>query len=207
MDGFIYKVTRLVNNKIYIGLTNITIENRWKEHVRVALNPSSPEYNFKFHRAIRKYGAENFNIEIIEKVCAEELQKRERYWINYYDTYNYGYNSTLGGDGQCKYDYDAIVEYYLTHNYNLLETCKNFGIYDQVVYSALKNNNIDYKNLPKTHSKKVGKPILLIEKNIIFNSMKEIDDYFGKKVGPNVRRCLNGITKKAYGFTWKELDE
>ena len=131
----------------------------------------SLEYDSKFHRAIRKYGVENFNVETIENIRVEELQERERYWITYYDSYNCGYNSTLGGDGQCKYNYDEIVEYYLTHNYNLSETCKNFGIYDQVVYNALKHSNIDYKSLPKSYSKKkVGKPILLVEKNIIFKS-------------------------------------
>ena len=59
----------------------------------------------------------------------------------------------------------------------------------------------------KSGGKKVGKPILLVEKNLIFNSMKEIDEYFGKTVHSNIRRCLNGTTKKAYGFTWKELEK
>ena len=33
------------------------------------------------------------------------------------------------------------------------------------------------------------------------------DNYFNKIVHPNIRRCLNGITKKAYGYTWRELEE
>ena len=36
--------------------------------------------------------------------------------------------------------------------------------------------------------------------------MKEIDEFFGKSAHPNVRRALNGVTKKAYGYTWKEID-
>lgn len=36
--------------------------------------------------------------------------------------------------------------------------------------------------------------------------MKEIDEYFGKQVHGNIRRCLNGITEKAYGYHWKEID-
>lgn len=36
--------------------------------------------------------------------------------------------------------------------------------------------------------------------------MTEIDNYFNKVVHPNIRRCLNGITKKAYGYTWKVVD-
>lgn len=37
--------------------------------------------------------------------------------------------------------------------------------------------------------------------------MTEIDKYFGKTVHPNIRRCLNGITKKAYGYSWREIED
>ena len=37
--------------------------------------------------------------------------------------------------------------------------------------------------------------------------MKEINDFFGKDVHGNIRRCLNGTTKKAYGYHWKEIKE
>lgn len=84
----------------------------------------------------------------------------------------------------------------------MIDTCKYFNVYDQIVYSALKSKNINYKHLINTSpKKKYNKKILLVEKNIIFNTMKEIDNYFGKIVHPNIRRCLNGITKKAYGYT------
>ena len=165
------------------------------------------DYNFPFHRAICKYGKENFTIEKIEECSDNIINEREKYWIQYYDSYNTGYNATLGGDGQLKYNYDEIVNFYLSHNFSLTETCKKFDIYDQVVYSALKSKNIDYKLLKNTTKKqKYNKKILLVEKNIIFNSMKDIDNYFNKVVHPNIRRCLNGITKKAYGYTWKEVN-
>lgn len=206
--GYIYKITCRPTNKIYIGKTQTTIQERWKEHCRVAFLPSHGDYNFPFHRAIRKYGVENFLVEKIDETDDnEKLKEKEKYWINFYNSYNNGYNATLGGDGQCKYDYDAIVNYYLQNNFSLKDTCKEFNIYDQVVYSALKSKNIDYKNLKSEKKKeKYKKKILLIEKNIIFNSMAEIDKYFNKSVHGNIRRCLNGNTKKAYGYTWKEIE-
>lgn len=71
-----------------------------------------------------------------------------------------------------------------------------------MVYNALKSKNIDYKKLKSSNKKNnYNKKILLVEKNIVFNNMKEIDEYFGKQVHGNIRRCLNGVTKKAYGFT------
>ena len=206
---YIYKVTCLKNNKIYIGKTESSIYQRWKEHCKAAFLESHGDYNFAFHRAIRKYGIENFQVEEIDR-CedSEELKEKEKYWINFFDSYKNGYNSTLGGDGQCKYDYDEIVNYYLNNNFSLIKTCQHFMIYDQVVYSALKSKNINYKNLKPTSQKQQhNKKILMVEENKIFNSMKEIDDFFGKQVHGNIRRCLNGVTKKAYGYTWKEVEE
>jgi len=70
----------------------------------------------------------------------------------------------------------------------------------------LQSKDIDYKNLKNTKPKTIhNKKILLVEKNIIFNNMAEIDKYFNKQVHGNIRRCLNGTTKKAYGYTWKEI--
>lgn len=206
--GFIYKVTCIPNKKIYIGKTEQTIEKRWKDHCYTAFLPSHSDYNFPFHRAIRKYGKENFIIEkLLEENDSNKLKELEKKLIKQYNSYNNGYNATLGGDGQKKYDYDAIVNYYLSNNFSLLKTCQHFNIYDQVVYTALQSKNIDYKKLKSTEKKKYSSKILCVEKNIIFNSMKEIDNFFGKEVHGNIRRCLNGITKKAYGYTWKEIEE
>lgn len=206
--GYIYKITCKTSNKIYIGKTESSVDKRWNEHCRAAFLESHGDYNFPFHRAIRKYGVENFIVETIDQTeDSEQLKEKEKYWINFYNSYYKGYNSTLGGDGQCKYDYDDIVNYYLTHNYSLKDTCLYFKIYDQVVYSALKSKNIDYKKLKSiSRGKKSNKKILCVELNKVFNSMTEINEYFNKTVHPNIRRCLNGTTKKAYGYTWKEIE-
>ena len=207
--GYIYKITCKDTNKIYVGKSESSMETRWKEHCRAAFLPSHGDYNFPFHRAIRKYGLDNFIVETIDKTDdSEELKEKEKYWINFYNSYYQGYNATLGGDGQSKYNYDDIVNYYLTHNNSMVETCKYFQIYDQVVYAALKSKEIDYKNLLKRNTPKRNKneKIFCVELNKTFNSMTEIDNYFNKVVHPNIRRCLNGITKKAYGYTWKVVD-
>ena len=206
--GYIYKITCIPTNKIYIGKTESTVQKRWKDHCRSAFLESHSDYNFPFHRAIRKYGINNFMIETLEKINdSEKLKVQEKYWIQFYDSYNQGYNSTLGGDGNCRYNYDEIVKYYLTHNNSVFATCQKFNIYDQVVYSALKSQNIDYKNLKTTTKNRYNKKILCVELNKIFNSMSEIDKYFKKPVHPNIRRALLGITKTAYGYTWKEVEE
>lgn len=89
MEGFIYKVTNKVNGKSYIGQTRNTVEFRWRQHYKA-------KDNKYFHRAIQKYGKENFEIITLEKCEVEKLNDREIFYINKYDTFNNGYNLTKG---------------------------------------------------------------------------------------------------------------
>ena len=98
MYGYIYKITNLVNNKLYIGqvVTYKGIQQRFERHIQSA----EAGADFKLSRAIRKYGKDNFTIEIIDFANSrEELNKKEKHWIYYYDSFNNGYNMTLGGEG------------------------------------------------------------------------------------------------------------
>lgn len=91
----IYSITNLINQKKYIGQSR-NIENRWKEH-RKSIN-SSDKYHYPLYRAIRKYGIENFSFQVIEQCKLEELDKREQYYIDKFNTIvPNGYNQTLGG--------------------------------------------------------------------------------------------------------------
>jgi group I intron endonuclease len=95
----IYKVTNLINNKVYIGITSKTIEERFSQHCH---DSYAEKDDFPFHYAIKKYGKENFKIEEIESVpTEEEAKEKEIYYIGFYDSYiknGKGYNATFGGD-------------------------------------------------------------------------------------------------------------
>jgi len=93
----IYKITNLINNNAYIGLS-INIENRWKSHRERAFDSDNKEYDKVLYQAFRKYGLENFKWEVLEECKPEELKEKEIYWINYYNTFKKGYNATPGGD-------------------------------------------------------------------------------------------------------------
>ena len=94
----VYKVTNKVNNKVYIGITNKGAGARFKQHLFDAEHGSQ----YRFHRAIRKYGKENFEVSIIA-FCnnADELKENEIKFISEYESMNpdKGYNMTEGGDG------------------------------------------------------------------------------------------------------------
>lgn len=85
----IYKIQNNVNGNFYIGKTKKTADQRFKRHY----------YNHKdgktyLYKAMRKYGFDNFSIEVLEETI--DLDNRERFWIK---TLQPRYNMTEGGDG------------------------------------------------------------------------------------------------------------
>lgn len=91
----IYKITNTINDKQYVGKTEKDPKKRWKEHLAAAKNNPL----MVISKAIRKHGIRNFKFEIIEECLSEDVNKKETYWIGKLDTFENGYNSTLGGDG------------------------------------------------------------------------------------------------------------
>ena len=89
----IYKYQNKINGHIYIGQST-NIERRCQQHIYDANNPERRGTGLEI--AIRKYGIENFTFEIVEQCGIEQLDERERYWINYYDSFENGYNQTPG---------------------------------------------------------------------------------------------------------------
>lgn len=102
IKGYIYCVTCLPTGKLYFGQTVMSIEERWRHHKGSAQRGS----DHKFHRAIRKYGEENFLVEEVLTVSAptkdilkKKLDYVEMRLIKRFNTKIDGYNSTDGGDG------------------------------------------------------------------------------------------------------------
>lgn len=93
----IYKITNNKNGKSYIGQSN-HIKRRWKDHRTRAFQSTSNQYNSHLYRAIREYGIDNFSFEVLEECSLEQLDEKEKYYIQFYDTYKNGYNLTEGGD-------------------------------------------------------------------------------------------------------------
>lgn len=94
----VYKITNKINNKVYIGITSKGLSARWKEHLYNAEHGCP----FKLYNALRKYGKENFSIELIDFCNSwEELEEKEKYYISEYKSLQdeFGYNMTEGGDG------------------------------------------------------------------------------------------------------------
>lgn len=92
----IYKITNILNNKIYVG-QSLNIPERWKNHVRYLNNCT--HHNTHLQYSWNKYGCKYFEFSIIETCEEEVLNDKEEYWIKRLDAYKKGYNLTKGGDG------------------------------------------------------------------------------------------------------------
>ena len=143
MNGFIYKITNKLNNKVYIGQTIQKPIERFYQHC--AKKCDKYILNMVIHKAIFKYGKDNFTFEVIEEVPKQQLNEREEYWIKYYNSYTDGYNSTKGGQKGNKpfknIDNKAIIEQY-QQGKSLRTIGKIFNIDKATVKSILIRNNI-----------------------------------------------------------------
>lgn len=94
--GRIYIIRNTINSKVYIGQTKVSLKLRFQNHLSAARNGK----DYVIGKAIRKYGEENFYIELLEECTIKELNERERYWISYFNSTNnkFGYNISIGGN-------------------------------------------------------------------------------------------------------------
>jgi len=94
----IYKSTNKITGKIYIGQTKHALDTRIKNHMK----ESKQESNRPFMLSINKHGIDNFTFETIDSANnSDELNDKEIYWINFYDSvFPNGYNVTGGGQGK-----------------------------------------------------------------------------------------------------------
>jgi group I intron endonuclease len=106
MTCTIYMITHIASNKSYIGWTSRDVSIRWKEHKQYSFNF---QHNTCYlHNALRKYGIDAFNWEIIQFLDSEdEAKQAEIFWISELNTNvnrgGFGYNETDGGEGNLGY--------------------------------------------------------------------------------------------------------
>ncbi len=151
----IYKATCIINDKIYIGQTKNKLEQRKNEHEYDAFHKF---FETHFHNSLRKYGIEKFKWSVIEECKTKiELNNREIYWINYYNSSNkkIGYNITKGGSGGDTYtnnpNYDDICNRksisMLGKNKGKDNGINKIGVKEQISNSVkLLWQNVEYRN-------------------------------------------------------------
>lgn len=221
--GYVYKYTS-PSSKSYIGQTIHSLIER------SGLNG----YKYKtcpiFFSAIKKYGFNNFKVEILGEYPLSELDKWEQYWIEYYDSYKKGYNATFGEHSEPikrkkkgkKIDqYNIKGEYIKTFN-SLAEAAGEIDSTYQAISAVLANIRPQHKgfiyryegqqppqpiNIQK-HNRLIGQYTLDNEFITTHSSSVEAAFKIGKNknAARNIRAVCTGDRNSAYGFKWKYLD-
>lgn len=152
--GCIYIIKNEINDLVYIGQTMLGIDKRWKDHIKA----SKRKTENKFYKAINTLGIENFHIETLEEdIPLGEIDDKERFYIQKYNSFERGYNSTKGGDGKNFSnldEYEIISLYYVglsatelgelynTSNTTILRVLSSHGV-ELRSQSALSNSDVE----------------------------------------------------------------
>ena len=218
----IYCFTNRYNNKKYIG-QSIQLEVRYDQHKRNCLNPNDHSYNSKFYRALRKYGFENFNYEILiqdDAFTKETLNEAEVYFISLYDSYYNGYNETPGGQysnnfTKLKQDevyaiYDDLSNPFLT----MREIAQKFNVsdslisminigkvwYQQGIRYPIRDSKIGHVKGEKVNTSfSTDEEIIEIRKMYVNHSLPEIYKKYKNKYS------FSGLKKIVYGANHQHL--
>lgn len=223
MSCGIYKIENLLNGKSYIG-QSIEIEHRFAKH-------KCAKDDFYIHRAIRKYGVENFSFKILEECNLEELNEKEKYWIKYYNSLTpNGYNMIPGGSNGAglvkgkeieQYDLDGIyITSYPSANQasqltgishgNICACCRKERNYAGEFQWKYKDSDKKIKTFKKiTKVVKKENIIQQIDKktNLVIKEYPTLSSA-GKEnkisIG-NISECCQGKRNTAGGYRWKKI--
>ena len=209
--AYIYQIVNDINQKIYVGKTEFSIEKRFKEHCKDAYNERYK--NRPLYSAMRKYGIENFHIELIEETNSPE--EREVYWIEQKRSFKNGYNATIGGDGKKYIDYDLVIKTY-NQCLSMIETAKCLNIHEDTVSLILHTNGIPTLSGSEVSRIKYGNIINQydLKMNYIqtFPSIKSAAIFLKGKnmnhgVAAHISDVCKGKRKTAYGYIWRYADK
>lgn len=174
----IYKITNIINNKIYIGQTVKTADERLKQHIYTATKHIT---NTHLAHAIRKYGQDNFKIEIIDTAKSqEELDYKENYWINALNTINNGYNMTDSSPGGNTY----------------------LKLSPETLISVKEKISISKKGGLNPKSVKIKCKNITTNEELFFTSLAEGRNYFKEKDHNFITRRVTKKTKCLYKKQW-----
>lgn len=92
----IYLIKNTITGHCYVGQAK-NIERRIYYHLLSTIDEKRKDYNYPLHKAMRKYGYDAFELELLEECDYSKLNNREQYWVKQYDSRKNGYNQTDGG--------------------------------------------------------------------------------------------------------------
>jgi hypothetical protein len=154
---------------------------------------------------MKKYGINNFSIELLEECEENILSDREIFWINYYDSFKNGYNATYGGDGKLKYDYEKVLSLW-DEGKLVKEIANTLGANESTIVKILNLKGVSHKERHKRGAKRFIRPLKRISLNgeeKVYNNIEEALQDMNRTSKVSICACCNGHREKAYGYKWE----
>ena len=184
---FIYCWENLINHKKYVGQTK-------QGKKRLSDEKCLHNVSGAFQEALIKYGQINFKCYILEYCSVDELDIKERYWINIQQSHysQHGYNLTWGGQNASKITFCSKQTHKIYETLDEIEEDEYDFIYKYDLLSNLMQEQV--------------KPFYVFDKNVIllkkFISLNDALKFCNGSNIDNIRKNLNGQLKSAYGYIW-----
>ena len=220
--NYIYGYKNKINNKWYIGQTSMPIEERHRLHISGTTHKKASDYNCLFHKKIREYGIDNFELEILEEVPNKsDLDEREQYWIEKKNSFvknGNGYNLTTGGqyrkdnenyvDIRAKFQTQEEINQIIKEIKNLDNSLVGLAEKYQVSLSLICLINSG----KKYHQDNEKYPLRALKTKISDNIVKEIiillkENYTNKEIADLFQIDDNIVYRINYGKAHKQNDE
>lgn len=189
--GYVYLITCNLNGKFYVGITN-SPSKRWNKHVYDTKH-NSP---CVIHRAMRKYGLDNFSVSKIKQTSSkEELLELEQFYIKNLKSHVSmgGYNETFGGEAP------------MLGRKHTLESRRKMSLSQKGRPSPNKGKKASFATRKKLSDMR-GKSVIQINLDGIvvkvFKSITEASKVVGI-AGSNISGVCNGKKKTAGGYRWQ----
>ena len=211
----IYKIVNDINDKIYVGKTEFSLQKRFAEHCREAFRAKNQ--NRPLYRAMREYGIKHFSIELIEETDYPE--EREIYWIRFCDSFKNGYNATMGGESPRRIDYEEVLQTYASVK-NAAEVARVLHMDRGYVSDILAANNIKAVPSGEVTRARYGTPVVMLSMDgkplRNFESTRCAARYLlesnqaqsGERgVAHHISEVCKGERGSAYGYLWKHKCE
>lgn len=202
----IYLITNLITQEKYVG-QSVDVAGRWKQHQTTAQNLKEQA---QVYRAIRKYGIENFSCELLEACPKEQLDEKEIYWIDYYDSFYNGYNMTHGGQGSYgwKYDPEKICALW-DKGYSIKEIMEELGCSQQLVSERLRGYK-DYNNETARARYESYSTGTIYQYSLMGNFIQSFPSatvaakQINNSRNDTILACIKGNINSAYGYQWRK---
>ena len=183
----IYKITNIKNGKSYIGQST-NINNRINKHKNRYKSKTDHSYKSILYQDLRLYGIEKFKFEIIEECEEKQLDEREIYWIDSFDSFFNGYNESFGGQSHLKMNKETfigIVNDLEMTNMTQKRIAKKWDISEEMVQGINTGRYIKY-----------NRPYPIRKRNYNMTNTKKICIDCGKNISIRANRCVKCNLKR-----------